>query len=236
VAIDDLQWFDASSGAALAFALRRLDESSVKLLLARRVAGGGERPVSASSKASARRTCGGWRSGRSASAPSTGSRATGSEGRSRVRPCSACTSTRAETRSSRWSSPASWTPTWARSHRFRCARRPADHAARAHDVTSSTGSRSRRICCRSRGSPARHHGGDGERPERGLRPRSVRAALGGAAAAVLRERRQDPDDDDRPVGPLPPGPTWPTSSARGSPAGDSTSSRGTTAYAHVAAS
>ncbi len=35
VAIDDLQWFDASSAGALAFALRRLDAKDVLLLLAR---------------------------------------------------------------------------------------------------------------------------------------------------------------------------------------------------------
>jgi hypothetical protein len=38
VAIDDFQWFDASSGQALAFALRRLDGEPVLLLLARRPA------------------------------------------------------------------------------------------------------------------------------------------------------------------------------------------------------
>jgi DNA-binding CsgD family transcriptional regulator len=38
VAIDDLQWLDAASTDALAFALRRLDESRVLLLLARRFA------------------------------------------------------------------------------------------------------------------------------------------------------------------------------------------------------
>ncbi len=39
VAIDDVQWLDASSGAALAFALRRLDRDRVALLLARRAGG-----------------------------------------------------------------------------------------------------------------------------------------------------------------------------------------------------
>lgn len=38
VAIDDLQWLDAASADALAFALRRLDVNPVRLLLARRVA------------------------------------------------------------------------------------------------------------------------------------------------------------------------------------------------------
>jgi DNA-binding CsgD family transcriptional regulator len=40
VAIDDLQWFDDSSAAALAFALRRFDEENVFLLAARRLGQG----------------------------------------------------------------------------------------------------------------------------------------------------------------------------------------------------
>src|SRR4051812_32007094 len=36
IAVDDVQWFDASSAAALAFALRRLGDTPVKLLLAQR--------------------------------------------------------------------------------------------------------------------------------------------------------------------------------------------------------
>src|SRR5215213_5767304 len=43
VAIDDLQWFDASSARALAFALRRLDGSHVSLLLAERLVEGAQR-------------------------------------------------------------------------------------------------------------------------------------------------------------------------------------------------
>ena len=42
VAIDDLQWFDASSARALAFALRRLAGSDVRLVLTRRLADGAE--------------------------------------------------------------------------------------------------------------------------------------------------------------------------------------------------
>jgi DNA-binding CsgD family transcriptional regulator len=42
VAIDDLQWFDASSARALAFALRRLGANHVLLLLARRLVDGAE--------------------------------------------------------------------------------------------------------------------------------------------------------------------------------------------------
>jgi DNA-binding CsgD family transcriptional regulator len=41
-AIDDLQWLDASSARALAFALRRLAGSDVRLLLARRLADGAQ--------------------------------------------------------------------------------------------------------------------------------------------------------------------------------------------------
>jgi DNA-binding CsgD family transcriptional regulator len=44
VAIDDLQWLDAASAAALAFAVRRLGASPVVLLLARRPAEGAQRP------------------------------------------------------------------------------------------------------------------------------------------------------------------------------------------------
>jgi len=42
VAIDDVQWLDASSASALAFALRRLGEKDVRVLLARRIADGEE--------------------------------------------------------------------------------------------------------------------------------------------------------------------------------------------------
>ena len=40
VAIDDLQWLDASSAGALAFALRRIGSNNVRLLLARRLTAG----------------------------------------------------------------------------------------------------------------------------------------------------------------------------------------------------
>lgn len=42
VAIDDVQWLDASSSSALTFALRRLAGDDLRLLLARRLADGGE--------------------------------------------------------------------------------------------------------------------------------------------------------------------------------------------------
>jgi DNA-binding CsgD family transcriptional regulator len=42
IAIDDLQWLDASSAAALAFAMRRLGSDDVLLLLARRLADGAQ--------------------------------------------------------------------------------------------------------------------------------------------------------------------------------------------------
>ena len=44
VAIDDVQWLDPSSASALAFALRRLDEQPILLLLARRLGEGAETP------------------------------------------------------------------------------------------------------------------------------------------------------------------------------------------------
>ncbi|MGE5691891.1 MAG: AAA family ATPase [Pseudomonadota bacterium] len=42
IAVDDVQWLDASSSSALAFALRRLDASDVLLLLARRAVEGAQ--------------------------------------------------------------------------------------------------------------------------------------------------------------------------------------------------
>ena len=42
VAVDDVQWLDASSARALAFALRRLSEKNIRVLLARRLADGVE--------------------------------------------------------------------------------------------------------------------------------------------------------------------------------------------------
>jgi DNA-binding CsgD family transcriptional regulator len=44
LAIDDSQWIDPSSAGALAFALRRLDEQSIRLLLARRLGERSETP------------------------------------------------------------------------------------------------------------------------------------------------------------------------------------------------
>ena len=44
IAIDDLQWIDEDSAAVLAFALRRADPGLVRVLLARRVAGGSRLP------------------------------------------------------------------------------------------------------------------------------------------------------------------------------------------------
>jgi DNA-binding CsgD family transcriptional regulator len=43
VAVDDVQWLDPSSAGALAFALRRLGEKNVRVLLARRLIAGAER-------------------------------------------------------------------------------------------------------------------------------------------------------------------------------------------------
>jgi DNA-binding CsgD family transcriptional regulator len=44
LAIDDVQWLDPSSASALAFAVRRLEERSILLLLARRLGEGAETP------------------------------------------------------------------------------------------------------------------------------------------------------------------------------------------------
>jgi DNA-binding CsgD family transcriptional regulator len=44
IAVDDVQWLDASSSSALAFALRRLSASAPLLLFTRRVAGGQQAP------------------------------------------------------------------------------------------------------------------------------------------------------------------------------------------------
>src|SRR6478736_4574452 len=44
VAVDDVQWLDPSSASALAFALRRLGEQSILLLLARRLGEGAQTP------------------------------------------------------------------------------------------------------------------------------------------------------------------------------------------------
>ena len=105
LAIDDVQWLDASSANALVFAVRRLPEQNIRLLLARRLADG--IPVSelelALDDRHARAPAGRpVQPGRAAGDPA----ATGSAGRSRGRRCFACTKHRAGTRSSRSSSPA----------------------------------------------------------------------------------------------------------------------------------
>ena len=100
VAVDDVQWLDPSSSSALAFALRRSDETDVRLLLARRLVDGAQ-PARRRRRPSRQSACSGCEWDHSASAPSTGFCATGSAGPSRARHCSASTRGRAETRSSR---------------------------------------------------------------------------------------------------------------------------------------
>ena len=100
VAVDDVQWLDGSSAAALEFALRRLHDQPIRLLLARRLGSRDRRrsvccPPTASS---------GTRSGHSAWGRRIGFCASGSAARSRGRRCCACRSCRAATRSS----PSSW--------------------------------------------------------------------------------------------------------------------------------
>ena len=120
LAVDDVQWLDASSSSALAFALRRLAASPVLVLLARRLVAGVEPSgVGAGAGCGARRArC---RLDRSASARSIGCCTTVSGGRSPARRCSASTSCPAVTRSLRWSWHAfsRWTSTRSSRSRFR---------------------------------------------------------------------------------------------------------------------
>ena len=103
LAVDDVQWLDPSSASALAFALRRLREQPILLLLARRL---GEEAEPRSSSGRSRPTASsGCPSARSVSAPHTASCRHGSDGRYHGRRSCACTRSRAETRSTRSSSP-----------------------------------------------------------------------------------------------------------------------------------
>ena len=118
LAVDDVQWLDASSSSALAFALRRLTASSVLVLLARRLGDGAE--SSELEQALDRIEWSGCRSAPSASARCIGCCTTASGGRSPARRCSASMSGRAATRSSRWSWHANSRRTSTRSSRCRC--------------------------------------------------------------------------------------------------------------------
>ena len=114
VAVDDVQWLDPASSTRArvrAATARRRPRARAARPAARR-RGAGRR---SSSRRSTRSASSGCRSGRSASARCTGSCATGSAGPSRARRCSASTSARAGTRSSRWSWPAFSTRTSTRS-------------------------------------------------------------------------------------------------------------------------
>lgn len=122
VAIDDVQWLDASSARALAFALRRLP-GSVAVLLARRRAEARLRPWK---PVSPRRTAAGCVSARSASERSTGSCASGRAGPSGARRSCASTSMREATRSSPSSSRAR-----SRARRIRCAPFPSPTPSRS---------------------------------------------------------------------------------------------------------
>jgi hypothetical protein len=97
VAIDDAQWLDASTSSTLAFALRRLEASSVRLLLARRM-----------EPTELEQALGGW----PVECTSVGPLSVGALHRllqdrlgrvSPARPCCASTSARAGIRSLRWS-------------------------------------------------------------------------------------------------------------------------------------
>ena len=130
VAIDDVQWLDASSSGALGFALRTTRQRAASLLLlARRLVDGAQpSELERALERGARPAPAGW--GRSASARSIGCCAIGSEGRSPARRCSASTSGRVGIRSSRssWRAFSTWTST--RSSRWRFPRRSRSSCAR----------------------------------------------------------------------------------------------------------
>ena len=120
VAIDDVQWLDASSASTLAFALRRLG-GGVRLVFARRL-----EPSELEQAVDVERL-------------RVGPLSVGalhrllhdrSAGRSRARRCCASMSARAEIRSSRWSSLACLTRTSTRSSRCRFRRRWRSSSAR----------------------------------------------------------------------------------------------------------
>ncbi len=96
LAVDDVQWLDPSSASALAFALRRLQQQSILVLLARRL---GEEAVTSELE----RAIEGERIERLPVGPL--SLGDGSGGRSRGPRSCACTRSRAEIRSTRSSSP-----------------------------------------------------------------------------------------------------------------------------------
>ena len=142
VAVDDVQWLDPSSVSVLAFAVRRLPDQDVRVLLARRLG----TAACVGARACGRRPQAGARArrpaqpGRAASDPARPARPR----RSRGRRCCASTRRRAATRSSRSSSHAASGTTSTRPSRCPCRRRWRRSSARG-----STGCRTRRAwrCC-----------------------------------------------------------------------------------------
>ena len=106
VAVDDVQWLDASSAAALAFALRRLSSSRILVLLARRLAPGTPAQATELERALAPEDVQRLPVGPLSAALSIESCSTGWAGRSRARRFCGSTSARGAIRSSRWSWPA----------------------------------------------------------------------------------------------------------------------------------
>ena len=128
VAIDDVQWFDDSSARALAFALRRLSTSNLRLLLSRRLVG---QPARAGTRASTRRrehraSAGGTAERRCA--PPVPARPSRQDLRTSD-VASHSRAARAETRSSRSSSAGFWTRTSTRFSRSRFPRRSMSSCA-----------------------------------------------------------------------------------------------------------
>jgi AAA ATPase domain len=104
VAIDDVQWLDDASARALAFALRRLSDANLGLLLARRIGMG--LPSGAIEQAIGAERLERVHAALSASAQPSGSSRRGSGAPSRGRPSFVSTRRRAVTRSTRSNSPA----------------------------------------------------------------------------------------------------------------------------------
>ena len=121
VAVDDVQWLDASSSAALAFALRRLPTSPVLVLLARRPPTARTPQVEGASLPGSRAAGAGGAAERRRPCTVCSSRPSRHELRA-ADPCCASGSSRAETRSSRWN----WRGFWARTAARRTRSRSED--------------------------------------------------------------------------------------------------------------
>ena len=135
LAVDDIQWLDASSASALAFALRRMADDRVLLLLARRLVEGAQ--PSDLDRALGADSVQPLVIGPLSVGACIGSWATGSGGPLRARRCCAFTRLRAEIRSSRSSWPGLSAQTWARCSRSPFPRRSKSLCARDSPISPS---------------------------------------------------------------------------------------------------